>query len=286
MTWLRRRRCSTFTATGASFRPSHRSPRWVCCSCSTASTGEPVYGMEERPVPQTAVPGEVTAKTQPFPLKPPPLAKNTFRLEEMYDRSPEHARFCRELFESNQMTIGPPYTPLPLEGNALFFPSTLGGGNWGGVSVDPVAGPVVRQRHERGAVGPHGEARLGVHRGLPPTDPTRGSGIARRAIPCQNPPFGELIAVDLVQRRYRVAIRTGQDRGARSDRRARHGDAQPRREHRDRGRSRFHRGDERFPLPGIRFEDGESCFGRRSWRRAGTPARSPTWDATDGNTWR
>ena len=65
-------------------------------------TGEPVYGMEERPVPQTAVPGEVTSKTQPFPVKPPPLAKNTFGLEDMYDRSPEHARFCKELFETNQ----------------------------------------------------------------------------------------------------------------------------------------------------------------------------------------
>ena len=40
-------------------------------------TGEPVYGMEERPVPQSAVPGEVTAKTQPFPVKPPPLARRT-----------------------------------------------------------------------------------------------------------------------------------------------------------------------------------------------------------------
>ena len=67
------------------------------------------------------MPGEVTAKTQPFPLKPPPLAKNTFRLEEIYDRSPEHARFCKELFETNQMKIGGPYTPLPLEGNALFI---------------------------------------------------------------------------------------------------------------------------------------------------------------------
>ena len=38
------------------------------------------------------------------------------------------------------MKIGAPYTPLPLEGNALFFPSTLGGGNWGGVSVDPALG--------------------------------------------------------------------------------------------------------------------------------------------------
>ena len=125
-------------------------------------TGEPVYGMEERPVPQTAIPGEVTAKTQPFPLKPPPLAKNTFRMEEMYDRSPEHARFCKELFETNQMKIGAPYTPLPLEGNALFFPSTLGGGNWGGVSVDPSLGLLFVNVMNVGAVGAHGEAGLGV----------------------------------------------------------------------------------------------------------------------------
>src|SRR6185295_3568517 len=90
-------------------------------------TGEPVYGVEERPVPQTSVPGEVTAKTQPFPVKPPPLGKNTFRMEEMYDRSPEHARFCKELFETNRMKISPPYMPLPAGGadseNVLFFPS-------------------------------------------------------------------------------------------------------------------------------------------------------------------
>jgi len=103
-------------------------------------TGEPVYGIEERPVPQSIVPGEVTSKTQPFPVKPPPLARNTFRIEDLYNLSPEQARFCKELFESNHMKIGGPYTPLPLEGNALFFPSTLGGGNWGGVSVDPALG--------------------------------------------------------------------------------------------------------------------------------------------------
>ncbi len=159
-------------------------------------TGKPVYGVEERPVPQTTVPGEVTAKTQPFPVKPPPLAKNTFRMEEMYDRSPEHARFCKELFESNQMKIGVPYTPLPLEGNALFFPSTLGGGNWGGVSVDPSLGLLF--------VNVMNVAQWGHME-------KRGAGYARTSaygtyarfwnrethVPCQNPPFGELIAVDL-----------------------------------------------------------------------------------------
>ena len=159
-------------------------------------TGEPVYGIEERPVPQSAIPGEVTAKTQPFPVKPPPLAKNSFREDEMYDRSPEHARFCKELFAENQMKAGPPYTPLPLEGNALFFPSTLGGGNWGGVSVDPVRGLLFVNVMDIGQWG-HMEKRG--------ADFVRTSAYGTYArfwdresgIPCQNPPFGELVAVDL-----------------------------------------------------------------------------------------
>lgn len=160
------------------------------------TTGQPVYGIEERPVPQTVVPGEVTAKTQPFPIKPPPLARNTFRIEDMYDRSPEQAQFCKELFTGNHMTIGPPYTPLPIEGNALFFPSTLGGGNWGGVSVDPLQGLLfvnIMNVGQWGHLEKHG------------TDFVRTSTYGPYArfwnretkVPCQNPPFGEMVAVDL-----------------------------------------------------------------------------------------
>jgi glucose dehydrogenase len=159
-------------------------------------TGEPVYGMEERPVPQTEVPGEVTAKTQPFPLKPPALAKNTFRLEEMYSRSPEQARFCKELFESNQMKIGVPYTPLPLEGNALFFPSTLGGGNWGGVSVDPSLGLLFVNVMNVGQWG-HMEKRGADFVRTSAYGPYARFWNRETRIPCQNPPFGELVAVDL-----------------------------------------------------------------------------------------
>src|SRR6185437_739766 len=63
-------------------------------------TGEPVYGVEERPVPQTTIPGEVTSRTQPFPVKPTPIARNTSNREQIYDRTPEHARFCRELYDT------------------------------------------------------------------------------------------------------------------------------------------------------------------------------------------
>jgi quinoprotein glucose dehydrogenase len=159
-------------------------------------TGEPVYGVEERPVPQTAIPGEATARTQPFPVKPPPLAKNTFRMEEMYDRSPEHAQFCKELFASNRMTIGPPYTPLPLEGNALFFPSTLGGGNWGGVSVDPSLGMLFVNVMHVGQWG-HMEKRGTEYVRTSAYGPYARFWNRETRVPCQNPPFGEMVAVDL-----------------------------------------------------------------------------------------
>ena len=159
-------------------------------------TGEPVYGIEERPVPQTSIPGEVTAKTQPFPVKPPPLSKNSFRLEEMYDRSPEQARFCQELFAANHMVAGPPYTPLPLEGNALFFPSTLGGGNWGGVSVDPSLGRLFVNVMNVGQWG-HMEKRGDEYVRASAYGPYARFWNRDTRIPCQNPPFGELVAVDL-----------------------------------------------------------------------------------------
>ena len=159
-------------------------------------TGKPVYGVEERAVPQTEIPGEVTAKTQPFPVKPPPLAKNTFHPDEMYDRSPDHARFCKELFETNHMKIGGPYTPLPLEGNALFFPSTLGGGNWGGVSVDPSLGLLFANVMDIAQWG-HMEKRGAEYVRTSAYGPYARFWNRETRIPCQNPPFGELVAVDL-----------------------------------------------------------------------------------------
>jgi glucose dehydrogenase len=163
-------------------------------------SGEPVYGMEERAVPESNVPGEVASKTQPFPLKPPPLARNTFRLDEMYDRSPEHARFCRELFESNQMKIGGPYATLPVADssgeNVLLFPSTLGGGNWGGASVDPGLGLLFVNVMHIGQWG-HMEKRGDQYARTSAYGAYARFWNRETRIPCQNPPFGEMVAVDL-----------------------------------------------------------------------------------------
>ncbi len=164
-------------------------------------TGEPLYGMEERPVPQSIVPGEKTSPTQPFPLKPPPLARIAFKEEEIYHKTPEHSAFCRDLFEKNQMKIGELYTPLPLEGNVLMFPSTLGGGGWGGVSADPTLGYLFTNINNLGQWG-HMEKKTDPKTGETTYIRTSAYGPYARfwnretRIPCTNPPFGELVAVD------------------------------------------------------------------------------------------
>ncbi len=157
-------------------------------------TGEPVYGLEERAVPPSKVPGEVASKTQPFPVKPPPLSKNTFQLSDLYDRSPDHARFCKELFETNHMEIGGPFAPMPLEGNVLEFPSTLGGGNWGGVSVNPAQGLLFVNVMNVGQWG-HMELKNGTYVRTSSYGPYARFWDREKLIPCQNPPFGELVAV-------------------------------------------------------------------------------------------
>jgi quinoprotein glucose dehydrogenase len=54
-------------------------------------TGEPIYGVEEHAVPRTnAIPGDEPWPTQPFPVKPPPLARNSFQPNEIATVTPEH----------------------------------------------------------------------------------------------------------------------------------------------------------------------------------------------------
>jgi quinoprotein glucose dehydrogenase len=94
------------------------------------------------------------------------------------------------------MKIGVPYTPLPIEGNALFFPSTLGGGNWGGVSIDPSLGLLfVNVMHV--AQWGHMEKRGSAYARTSAYGPYARFWNPETRIPCQNPPFGEMIAVDL-----------------------------------------------------------------------------------------
>jgi glucose dehydrogenase len=168
------------------------------------ATGEPIFGMEERPVPQTDVPGEWTSKTQPFPVKPAPLSRLTFDpAKDLYTLTPDHATWCKNLWDQNQLSASGPYAPMPLGRDVVTFPSTLGGGGFGGVSYNPQLGLVFVNVSNLGMVG----------RMEPRTDPKTGrvtyvknsvtGGPYGRfwnpdnRLPCSAPPFGELVAVNV-----------------------------------------------------------------------------------------
>jgi len=74
-------------------------------------TGEPMYGMEERPVPQTTAKGEWTSPTQPFPLKPEPLARMSLKKEELAKVTPELEAYCKGLWDKYKLSDAVPYTP-------------------------------------------------------------------------------------------------------------------------------------------------------------------------------
>ena len=167
------------------------------------TTGKPIWGMEERKVAASKVPGEKTSPTQPFPLKPEPLSKMTFTPADIYTATPEHAAFCKALWENEKMFTEGPYTPMSAEGNALTYPSTLGGGNWSGVSYDPKLGYIFTNIMNLAQWG-HMEQRKDPQTGAVSWARTSSTGTAygrfwdpANHIPCQNPPFGELVAVDM-----------------------------------------------------------------------------------------
>ena len=167
-------------------------------------TGEPIFGVEERPVPQSTVPGEKTWPTQPFPLKPAPLARNTFDpAKDFYSLTPDHAAYCKALWDDNAMYTKGPYTPPGTEGTMLTFPSTLGGGNWSGFSYDPTLGLAFTSVMNIGQVA---KMVQGTARGSTiPTWVRRspwGGAVGRfwnpeTKIPCSAGPFGELVALDV-----------------------------------------------------------------------------------------
>jgi glucose dehydrogenase len=167
-------------------------------------TGEPLFGIEERRVPQSDVPGEATWPTQPFPVKPPPLSRTTFDpAKDFYTLTPEHAAYCRDLWDTHRMYTKGIFTPPGLDGTMVTFPSTLGGGNWSGLSYDPIRGLVFSNVMNLGQVA-RMERRTDAATGVPTFERTSpwNRPIGRfwnleTRIPCSAPPFGELVAVDV-----------------------------------------------------------------------------------------
>jgi quinoprotein glucose dehydrogenase len=105
-------------------------------------TGKPVWPIEERPVPQSATPGEETSPTQPFPTKPPAYDRQGFTEDDLIDFTPELHQKALEI--ASHYVLGPLFTPPSLmtdsKKGTLALPSAWGSGNWNTGAFDPETG--------------------------------------------------------------------------------------------------------------------------------------------------
>ena len=174
-------------------------------------TGEPIFGVEERPVPQTTAPGEWTSPTQPFPVKPPPLARNSIKRSELSKVTPEHQAFCEGLWDKYKLSDSGPYTPWQVGQDIVVFPGAQGGGNWHGVAFNAPLGLIIAPVMTAGQWGhlePPGAGGRGGRGGNPPSNPNAPPPLNKRTPEghrfweptkrwsCTEPPWGELVAVN------------------------------------------------------------------------------------------
>jgi glucose dehydrogenase len=101
-------------------------------------TGKPIWPIEEKPVPQSDVPGEVTSPTQPIPTAPPPFARQSFSEKDInpYLTAEEQASLRELLKNSRNEGV---FTPPSLKGS-IEMPGHNGGANWGSSAINPTKG--------------------------------------------------------------------------------------------------------------------------------------------------
>jgi len=156
-------------------------------------TGEPVFGMEERPVPQTDVPGETTSPTQPFPLKPEPLVRNTMTAADLAKVTREHEAFCARLWDKYKLADSVPYQPWKEGEDIVLFPGAQGGSNWWGAAFNPSLDLIIANVHTAGQWGHLEPTDNGMRKRTPEQ---RRFWDNEKMYSCVEPPWGELIAVD------------------------------------------------------------------------------------------
>jgi quinoprotein glucose dehydrogenase len=177
-------------------------------------TGVPVWPIEERPVPQSDVPGEKTSPTQPFPTRPAPFDRQGTSLDDLIDFTP--ALHAEAVKIASQYKLGPLYTP-PIVRDAngklgtLLLPHHTGGANWPGGALDaetgilyvasltnpdPIAlGPADARRSDMRYVGVG--IGTGTSAGDDPASRAAPRGIGPQGLPLVKPPWGRITAIDL-----------------------------------------------------------------------------------------
>ena len=164
-------------------------------------TGQPVWPVEERPVPQQPVAGEYLSPTQPFPTHLPALIHTPITPEDAWGLTFWDRGVCKDRIAA--LRNEGIYTPPSLQGT-LFYPSNAGGNNWGSPAIDPInqtmfvvtnrAPSVVRlTNRDECSAGGSGGAQLGT----PYCVRTRNLA-SPLGVPCTAPPWSTLDAIDLV----------------------------------------------------------------------------------------
>lgn len=102
-------------------------------------TGKPLFPVEERPVKQSTVPGEVSSPTQPFPLLPAPYARQTVTPNDLTNRTPEAHAYALKLFQQ-YVSGDQQFYPLRVGKNTIVAPGFDGGGEYGGPGIDRKTG--------------------------------------------------------------------------------------------------------------------------------------------------
>src|SRR5204863_3603427 len=156
-------------------------------------TGVPVWPIEERAVPQATALGERTAKTQPFPTKPPAFDRQGLLDDDVIDFTPELKAQALEVLK--QFDHGPLFTP-PSERGTVQLPGNVGGADWGGAGVDPatatlfvpsLTSPIIDQLIKGDPARGNMAFRRGGVQNLPTLD----------GLPLYKPPYSRVTAYDL-----------------------------------------------------------------------------------------
>ncbi len=180
------------------------------------ATGQPVWPIEERPVPPSRVPGEQAWPTQPFPTKPPPFDRHGFTEDDVIDFTPELRAEAIRLLKPYVM--GPAFTPPSLKSNepggtkgTLVIPGP-GATNFNGGAFDPETGVLYMVSHtvpfvrsivpskplpagSKNTALPYADERHLV--GLAALMPGSGPIPGPQGLPFTKPPYGRITAIDL-----------------------------------------------------------------------------------------
>ena len=177
-------------------------------------TGEPIFPVEERKVPQGSLEGENLSKTQPFPTKPLPLNPINFDPDEAYGFTFWDRGYCKRT--AKKLRNEGLYTPPSLQGS-IHYPSAIGGNNWGGPAIDHSRNVMVvntmnmaslivmiprkdcNKSLEELAINDT-QARFTAieqNEGIPYCNLRSMGFFSPLGVPCTKPPWGTLTAVDL-----------------------------------------------------------------------------------------